>query len=1157
MVSDKTTLLTFICYCFHTYASQAQAFGTRTLNASLGFIRGMIKDYLDAYTRIISTNDQIRRLYFNTVSNMVLSLTTVLEEEKGEEDDEYYLKPSEMTAKRVDYSDFICRKLLLDGVLKDVPALQEEFFKVLFGKKAFIHTLNPSFFEFYLNLPTISKDSKLQSLKSLFNIEDPTLTQGLCEAVRGFILEPKKLQILSFNEFMGVIDGCYQPVIEDSFMRFMRTKDLCELHENILCAYSLTKSSTVDSYFKNPENKYFVLLFNEVDRFLNGLKKDILIEFISVKNILSPNKLDLFEIIYNKRPIPESSNYTFQIRQFIQEHVKKLEEIKSNIKICTDILTKNEIYFNEYQFFNRHRNHITDIQTRFMTFNVGILQNDESYRQSLVLLNQREWDRFNTCQNYRLFYEALKSKCTPTATLPEYYDRAIQTMKEFSDVFKRFKDAERFTVSDYNKYMPRVTWQDLSQLYARTMTALLISSDDQAQIMTNCKIIHSFNKVMKIYEPMEVISGPGFLNLKRDKFSENVKYINDTFKGKDKSKISCADIAKADTKSKILKVSDYESSITYKMPMMLKDLANSLDCFKFVKDTADEFIKSMREECDNENLDIVNKLEVINKNLKFLVSEKSFEQIVFKFTQVPKEEQRKIKKYLRDLNGQISSHIKNLAEKTKKDQNYNQKIIERSLYNSIVNIHYSIQSKKFVISAKYEEGTSSYPISTVEFEELLNKAKIISENSSSQEPFTLLMNDFAIFGVQLETMCQTFYQLRQLGVILTSFELLLKLMNDSSGKPGYFECDSAKGYLQFRYQTRARDLNVLQKANEGLIKLEKTLNKELLHNYYAPESYLMTYFYGKKLYHLTQHLRGNATNEESEQVISLITESIPKNLIRFELAMKIPQGIYQVFKCTYETIKGWSEHIKVKDKIKLNTSSIFTSKRIKTCTSQVNIYKMICKILYEANESMCSLSQILFCKKDTTKYEIVSFCRRCMLDPFKRLYFIIGIDRLEYLTVMEVKNCLLKIIESRYDNLNFNLLIFNNQGTQMKNMFDNENFENINQSLGQLDQLIKDEDFQNVFANLFKSNIIVMSEMAGMGKTTWIRKHLGNRFEMFDVFLSGEVNKYTLKRRLEHLGRCINEKERYALTIKIDFMEDFEYHCETIDYLMFCICIIR
>ena len=1157
MVSQKSTLLTFICYCFHTYATQAQAFGTRTLNSSLGFIRGLIKDDLESFSKIISTNDQSRRLYFNTVANMALSLTTVLEEEKGEDDDEYYLKPSELTAKRVDYSDFVCRKLLLETVLKDIPALQEEFFKVLFGKKAFIHNLNPSFFEFYLNLQTVSKESKLQTLKTLFNIADPTLTQGLCEAVRGIILEPKRLQILTFNEFMGVIDGCYQPVIGDSFMRFMRTKDLCELHENILTAYSLSKSSAVDSYFKNPDNKYFVLLFNELDRFLNELKKDVLIEFISIKGILSPNKLDLFEILYTKRTIPDRSNYTFQIRQFVQEHVKKLDEIKANIKICTEVLTKNEIYFNEYQFFNRHRNHITDIQTRFLSFNVGNLQNDEAYRQSLVLLNQKEWDRYNTCQNYRLFYEALKSKCIPAITLPEYYDRAIQTMKEFAEVFRRFKDAERYSVADYDKFMPRVTWQDLSQLYTKTMTALLISPEDQAQIMTNSKIIHSFNKVMKIYEPMEVLSGPGFLNLKKDKFSENIKYISDTFKGKEKSKISCADIVKADAKSKILKVSDYETSITYKMPMMLKDLANSLDCFKFVKDTADEFIKSMREECDNENLDIVNKLEVINKNLKFLISEKSFEQIVFKFTQVPKEEQRKIKKYLRDLNGQISSHIKNLAEKTKKDQNYNQKIIEKTLQNSIVNIHYSIQSKKFVIFAQYEEGTSLYTIPTVEFDELLNKAKIISENSSSQEPFTLLMNDFAVFGVQLETMCQTFFQFRQLGVILASFELLIKLMNDSSGKPGFFECDSAKGYLKFRYQTRARDLSALQRANDALIKLEKTLNKELLHNYYSPESYLMTYFYGKKLYHLTQHLRGSASKDESEQVISLITESIPRNLIRFDMTVKIPQDIYQVFRSTYETIKFWSEHIKVKDKIKLNTSSIFTSKRIKTCTSQVNIYKTICKILYEANESMCSLSQILFCKKDTTKYEIVSFCRRCMLDPFKRLYFIIGIDRLEYLTVMEVKNCLLKIIESRYDNLNFNLLIFNNQGTQMKNMFDNENFENINQSLSQLDQLIKDEDFQNTFANLFKSNIVVMSEMAGMGKTTWIKKHLHGRFEMFDVFLSGEVNKYTLKRRLEHLGKCIKEKERYALTIKIDFMEDFEYHSETIDYLMFCICIIR
>ena len=166
------------------------------------------------------------------------------------------------------------------------------------------------------------------------------------------------------------------------------------------------------------------------------------------------------------------------------------------------------------------------------------------------------------------------------------------------------------------------------------------------------------------------MSAETYLNLKDDKYAQSVKYISDLWKEKDPSSITLEQVIKSD-KFGILNPADMANSKTYLMPMMLKEVAKSFDTFKFIKETADEFIKSMREEVDNENLDIVNKLDIINKNLKFLANEQSFEQIVQKFIQVPKEEQRKIKKYLRDLNPQIASSITHLADRTKRDQSYN------------------------------------------------------------------------------------------------------------------------------------------------------------------------------------------------------------------------------------------------------------------------------------------------------------------------------------------------------------------------------------------------------------------------------------------------------------------------------------------------------
>ena len=78
------------------------------------------------------------------------------------------------------------------------------------------------------------------------------------------------------------------------------------------------------------------------------------------------------------------------------------------------------------------------------------------------------------------------------------------------------------------------------------------------------------------------------------------------------------------------------------------------------------------------------------------------QQIVIKFMAISKEDQRKIKKYLRDLNGQIESHIVHLADKTKKDQNYNQKIIEQMLRQCMVNIQYQKNQKKFTLLSAYQ-----------------------------------------------------------------------------------------------------------------------------------------------------------------------------------------------------------------------------------------------------------------------------------------------------------------------------------------------------------------------------------------------------------------------------------------------------------------------
>ena len=1160
MADRPETLFTYFCKCMIEYARLKDSFGTMTLRKSLEFMRTILVEYQAIFVNFLSDSDRYRRLYFIALSQMVFSFNSVVIEPKMNDEDEYYIQPMDSNAQRQEFSEYVARIFLLDTLIPDIPQLHIEFFNTLFSKKDSLASLRADFYIFYLNYPLIRNDDKISTLKQLFNRDRPMITTEMTLLVYYTLTDNDTLTTMTSESLITIIDDLYDAerithaAEHDIFTKFMRSQELCLLHRRILLGFAVSRLGHTKSYIKNNSKSYFVSLYNRIQGFLKDLKKDILIEFIGVKGILNERKIELFEVIYAGEI---SRDPQIVVRSMIREHIENLTQMKSNIDIVVKILTTNEIYFNEYRFFDYHRNGIRDVQTNILGMTVQELNSNPVYKQSLVLLNAKDWEDYNKCQNnYRLFYESLKSKCKYEIELPSYYDAVKKTTQEFTKLFDMFAEKNKFTLADYDKYLPRVTFQDLRHQYTETMTALHIPADKQQTILENGMYLHSLNKVLKIYQPMKDLSASEYLNLKKDKFSEGIEYIYNLYSQKDKSKITVADLIKND-KPGIIKTADFQSSLTYLMPMVLKDISKSFETYKFVKDTADEFIRSMREECDNENLDVVNKLDVINKNIKFLVTEKSFENIVKRFVAVPKGEQRKIKKYLRDLNGQIQSNVTHLADRTKKDQNYNQKIINQMLDKSTINIRFNKISKRFVVTVLFEERGSSFTIQTVEFEELLNKAKIISENTNSQNAFNDIMRIFSIFGVELEKMCANFLSLQEIGLIHTKVDLLVPFMNKASGQTSYFESEDEFDKLKFVYEGASGTLKLLQATNSRLSHLEQTLSKELL-SYYSPECYLMTYFYGKKLFYLTEYLRQRASPDEQKETIALITESIPHNLINFKITSRMPDDLYKVFNVTFLNLREWSANIKSKDKIKLNTSSVFNSKKIKTCSDTgINVYRTMSQIIYEAKESMVSLSQMLFCKSTTSKNQIISFCRRALLDPFKRIYFILSIDKLEYLRVMDIKNALLKIIESKYENLNFNLLIFNNQGKQTKNMFDNENFENINHSLSQLASLIKDEDFQGTFANLFKTNMIVMSEQAGMGKTTYIRNELNNRHPMHDLFLSGEMNKNTVKRRLKNLTESSRDQASFALTVKIDFIEDFDSASESIDYLLFCICIVR
>jgi hypothetical protein len=133
-----------------------------------------------------------------------------------------------------------------------------------------------------------------------------------------------------------------------------------------------------------------------------------------------------------------------------------------------------------------------------------------------------------------------------------------------------------------------------------------------------------------------------------------------------------------------------------------------------------------------------------------------------------------------------------------------------------------------------------------------------------------------------------------------------------------------------------------------------------------------------------------------------------------------------------------------------------------------------------------------------------------------------NIHILEYYLLLELRSFINKIIETEGENVNYNLLIFADKTEYHKDLLENENF-CADMTLDTLDQTVTDEDIRKKYAHIFTANQLVVSNVAGMGKSTYVAEKC-REFDLVDLFLSGELNKVTITKRLANLSRQSKDK---------------------------------
>src|SRR3990167_7794229 len=972
------------------------------------FYDEFIKKYGSEIQRSIIRNDKERENYFKVIVN----LADIITKSEFRKD------------------DFNCINWFITGsALKYVPNLPNEFYKLLFAKTK---ELSKKVYLEYFSSPLISKQDKSEMMFSLISESAGIISLSLSEMVEEFLLNPSTIPGLTLEDLFALFKIRY-PLLPNMVDEFIRKRKGCNLHRSVLRALNMMvkRLSAADPkrlFLQQQSDSYFMTLHKEIVKYMDTCLQDISIRYINSTEYINGGLVNYLE---------EFKPQSYGIKKFadvIDDCHARLRVIKNNLNFFIDIFERNQDYMQEYDFQIPFMKLLKDYRSDIDSYTIVQIEKNQNYIDC-ECLKDAIWDAYHICQEYQIFYNELKARCTKDIQLVKYKQQIDTYCRDLKERFLSFLNDKNYTLEHYHYHFRRIMWTEKIDIYEAAVKALGLSDKERLVLFNHSRAFHALHKILKLKEPIETIVGFKFLTLSSSPFIQNIAKLFKIFNGKEFGKITYEELKNADKGINILVTEDYNRCKVYQLPIVIRNISASPDVLNFMKEKGTDFIKSMRDECDNENLDIINKLDVINKNLNFIVQEKSIDSVLEKLTALPKVEQRKLKQYLNSIEGLIASHIVHLADKTKKDTGYNRKIINHILDKSTLTLNYSMDQKDYSTVVKYFIASNQFTVDSIELGELFNKAKIIvNENQNKEETlddYQQCMSDFNALGKELLDLTASLRVLRALGLIDNKFHDLIEYLN-SHTKQKCFSTNltadkKAKNFateLIINFGKESNGTEVLHKVNSELRNLTEKLTTEL-YSYYSQECYLFTYFYGKKLYYLIEYLLGRLNAAESEEVLNLVREAFPDDMINFNNNYHISANPSEVFKDIFDVLKDWSKQIAARQRIKLNSSRVFQLKKIVVVVNPVmNKYKTMIKVMAEAGENIFSLSQVLFCRKETTRNEIYAFVNRSLLDPFKRIYFILNIHVLEYYLLLELRNFINRTIELESENVNYNLLIF-------------------------------------------------------------------------------------------------------------------------------------
>ena len=235
------------------------------------------------------------------------------------------------------------------------------------------------------------------------------------------------------------------------------------------------------------------------------------------------------------------------------------------------------------------------------------------------------------------------------------------------------------------------------------------------------------------------------------------------------------------------------------------------------------------------------------------------------------------------------------------------------------------------------------------------------------------------------------------------------------------------------------------------------------------------------------------------------------------------------------------------NKVHLNLKG---NKFIYSNISNMKIYSYLLSIHISIDNSIPSLSQVLYCTKKTTFHEIISFLYRTAYSPVSRLFTIIKVENLSF----ELQNFLVdqvnKLSKNKATIKGILSIICSDNTSFLHAQFSENNNIHLIRDFDVLDELLIAECLKSLHLN----TTIVRSDDTGTGKTFFIKsKCNNNKQEYIDFPILDSISIDKIVHRLFKYNK--NSKNNGDKFIHLTLMGIIDNY-EMLDYILFCFIII-